>query len=305
MRLLPIALCCVLAACAGRQRPEAAAEFDNFELRTFRATTAAPPEPEPFGPGESFEISCDVPIPDANDDLAIDRNCPDYGLGQVAGQPAPEGKMNQARAKNNFCGEGPPVDLTIANFRQLHALLQNLVQWSAGGKPSISDDRSELAAVGELGDEIIGEGRVVRVIGYVREATTTYENPSTGGEYVNCKQRGIERNDFHVNIGATEDADVCSGIVVEFSPHFRPAEWYPAKLRALIQDRRPIRVTGALFVDDEHTITTCGKPGSSQPKRGSLWEVHPIYVADVCRFKSKSSCGIDNEAAWVPLADWQ
>ena len=84
----------VLAACAGRQRAERAAELDTVEFTAFRATTAPPPDPEPFGPGEPFEISCDVPIPDANDDLAIDRNCPDYGLGEVGGEPAPDGKKS-------------------------------------------------------------------------------------------------------------------------------------------------------------------------------------------------------------------
>lgn len=65
----------------------------------------------------------------------------------------------------------------------------------------------------------------------------------------------------------------------------------------------PVRVTGHLFFDASH------KPCESDtdptnPKRISLWEIHPVYAIDVCVNGTLASCPAANDSKWIPLDKW-
>jgi hypothetical protein len=34
-----------------------------------------------------------------------------------------------------------------------------------------------------------------------------------------------------------------------------------------------------------------------------VWEIHPVYAIDVCRFRSKAKCTAEG-SAWIPLHEW-
>src|SRR5205814_9986845 len=124
----------------------------------------------------------------------------------------------------------------------------------------------------------------------------------TAGAGVNCKQPGPMRNDIHIDIGAAPGAKACDGIVAEMIPHYRPTKWTDTNLRKLASV--PVRMSGHLFFDSRHNISTCSKPSPGDPPRISLWEIHPVYAVDVCKFSSLSKCGITNDSAWISLDQW-
>jgi len=56
-----------------------------------------------------------------------------------------------------------------------------------------------------------------------------------------------------------------------------------------------VRVTGQQFFDGSHVPCKNGAPQGSNPKRVSLWEIHPIYSFEVC---PSGDCA---HGGWQPL----
>jgi len=82
------------------------------------------------------------------------------------------------------------------------------------------------------------------------------------------------------------------------SPHHRPPEWSAENLNKLAAAHTPIRVTGQLFFDSSHSPCENGQASAGNPKRFSLWEIHPIYKFEVCT----GDCG--GGGNWVSLEEW-
>jgi hypothetical protein len=66
---------------------------------------------------------------------------------------------------------------------------------------------------------------------------------------------------------------------------------------------RPVRITGPLFFDSSHQPCRDGK--RPNPKRISVWEIHPIYQFEVCKNKALTACDVGNDSQWIPLDQWQ
>lgn len=67
--------------------------------------------------------------------------------------------------------------------------------------------------------------------------------------------------------------------------------------------RLPVLVVGGLTYDNEHLVNGDSKhPKQGQPKRMSLWEIHPITEFFVC--VNSDGCDPSEQDAWIPLADW-
>jgi hypothetical protein len=59
---------------------------------------------------------------------------------------------------------------------------------------------------------------------------------------------------------------------------------------------------GGLTYDNEHLVNGDAQhPKSGQPKRISLWEIHPITAFYVC---GTGTCDPARTEQWVPLTDW-
>jgi len=155
-------------------------------------------------------------------------------------------------------------------------------------------DRSVLRDLAKTGQGTpIGEGTKVRLVALVENA---HYSDVSSGESVNCKKPSEETNDIHIPTVQTAGADECTSITAEISPHGRPAGWTPA---ALNKPGQVVRITGQLFFDGSHHPCTAGKP--QNPKRASLWEIHPVYSIDVCSANSIADCAVDDDTKWHPL----
>ena len=222
-----------------------------------------------------FEPICALPFdgtrtPDFDDECGIDGGSSD---------PA---KQAESRAKNNFC----------ATTRGLRSIIyQDLIdlQNASAGIPKNLEDRSRL--------ETMGEGDYVSYIAFIKGA---HYSDVSKGEAVNCNIPGNSTNDIHIVLMSNpDDKDECDSTTAEMSPHYRPAEWTPDNLSTLTD--HPVRIKGQLFYDGSHT--PCTGHSRPNPKRVSLWEIHPVYSIEVCSGVTVEECSTGN-AQWTPLAEY-
>ena len=153
----------------------------------------------------------------------------------------------------------------------------------------------------KVGGGRAGEGTHVQLVAFLQEAHFPKSNVKKG-ERVNCKLTGQENNDIHIALVSNpNEDDSCNSFTAEMSPHFRPEAW--RDIVDLNLGNRPVRVTGTLFFDGSHQPCTATKRTS--PPRASVWEIHPVYGFDICRFRSKAKCKPIDDAVWIPLHEWR
>ena len=201
----------------------------------------------------------------------------------------------QNETKNNFCALGPAKAFTIPELVNLQAKVQQNSSIPFGNprsghplsvNPGPATDRKPLRD--------LGEGTPITLEGFVFKARPE------GRESVNCEDAIADiptNHDIHISIvDSASQQDECSGIVVEMIPHHRPASWTPDNVNIVANKKLRVRVTGQLMFDSSHTPCRDGTSLAGDPKRVSLWEVHPVYEFDVC---PQGDCSPGN--GWVTL----
>lgn len=190
------------------------------------------------------------------------------------------------------------MNVTIDSFAQLQKDVQNNSSINFGSNGPTTD-RTPL--------KTLGEGKLVILKAYVLKAR------QEGGESVNCKGNTPDDplfHDIHISFvnadnkpqtGDTKptlDKKECTGIVAEMSPHHRPDFWTADNVNKVAAAQALVRVTGQQFFDSSHVPCSNGAPVGSNPKRISLWEIHPIYKFEICT----GDC--DGAGQWQPLEEW-
>jgi hypothetical protein len=208
----------------------------------------------------------------------IDDHC---GIEGGSSNPA---KQAQSKAKNNLCAaSGPSQPIAYQELVDLQT------KASAENVKNLAD-RSPLTK--------LGEGRYVEYVALIQDA---HYSDVAKGEAVNCNIPGDATNDIHIVLVQHASDDPCLSTTAEMIPHFRPSGWTDKSLMAVKQ--HPVKVRGPLFYDDSHT--PCTATSRPNPKRASLWEIHPVYSLQVCRLLDLDPCrNSANASDWVPLEDW-
>ncbi|MBZ5537548.1 MAG: hypothetical protein LAO31_16445 [Acidobacteriia bacterium] len=243
---------------------------------------------------QAFVLGCPspaLPTPPPANALGIDASCPIQGTGPK--------EAAQNTAKNNFCAGGPAQPITIDDMKTLQQNVQTNSKINFGNPrdhplsrtPGPTKDRTPLRT--------LGEGTLRSLQGFVFAVRQEKK------ETVNCGTN-VPNNDLfhdiHISIVADEASthgDECTTVVVEMSPHHRPDSWTAANLQRVATKHKLVRVTGQLFFDSSHTPCQDDKEIPGDPRRVSLWELHPIYKFDVC---NAASCTTETE--WIPLDQW-
>ncbi len=142
--------------------------------------------------------------------------------------------------------------------------------------------------------EDLGEGTAVAVKGWLINAHAAQLEPC------NCKVKGPENKDFHLNLVASKtvatgdhDEAMDKSLVVEMSPRSRRKGWDLPRLQALADVPTYVRVTGWLMFDSAHA-------NFGHMPRASAWEVHPITKFEVCT-GTKAKC--DKGTGWKLLEE--
>jgi hypothetical protein len=214
--------------------------------------------------------------PPCADDLDA---CPPHGCAEPGSADA---LVNQA--KRRLPADTPSVRLTLDDFEDLQAQADDLVGQQVSLDQAGRDKLRDLSLVSS--DRTISEGDRVEILGFL--IGLPHRPKASGPESVNCRLRGSAQNDFHVPVARHPEDTEFEGIVVEMIPQDRPDGWTVSKLRRIAREKRPVVVRGQLFYDNLHVVNDDPDDvKSNQPKRFSLWEVHPVTEFHVCMTASK------------------
>lgn len=168
------------------------------------------------------------------------------------------------------------------------------------------EERNSLKNLNVNGKKI-SEGDAVRLGGYI--VGNPHQNK---GESVNCNLTGVDNNDFHVTIAESiehedEEVDVedveleFNGIVVEPVPQHRPESWSISNIKKIQKEKKKVLIVGQLFYDSKHKVNSDPEhPLKSQPRRISLWEIHPVIKIYVCE-KPNGACKDSKYSDWEEL----
>jgi hypothetical protein len=222
--------------------------------------------------------------------------CPPDGCA-VPGTP--DALLN--RTKRAIPPNGSPTKLTLDDFFVLQDRASSLV----GQNLDLDANARGLLRGLEVAstDGNVSEGDLVEIAGYVTGLPTRPK--ASGAESVNCRLSGPLNNDFHIPLVSDADGTEFEGIVVEMIPQGRDKEWTTRKLKRIAKESRLVIVRGQLFYDNEHRVND--DPDNvlgGEPKRTSLWEIHPVTEFFVCMTASKK-CGSHNvnTQQWMRLED--
>jgi len=196
-------------------------------------------------------------------------------------------------AKRHIPAAGTPVTLEMSDFERLQTSTNTKFGNAATTKKHFSGDRSDLHGIATLSGTA-SEGDLVQLAAYIIEVRPQ------GPESVNCA--GQDGTDSHISVGGPKTTEWRS-VVVEMIPQFSPGHgWNAATLRRLRTKKMQVLVVGGLTYDNEHYVNKeSSNPKHAQPKRMSLWEIHPITQFYVCR---ASTCDPQNLSEWMTLAAW-
>lgn len=192
---------------------------------------------------------------------------------------------------------GTPKQLT---FQRLNSLQQKAEQKLGAASGQLdAEARQELKHLSVSGVSF-GEGDYVELSGYLTGGPNR-PGPS-GKESVNCRRPSPDV-DFHIPVApAAHDLEFHS-VVVEMIPQGRPDAWTVAKLQFLRDQGTLVRFRGQLLYDNMHQPNgDPANPIQGQPKRFSLWEIHPVTSCEVCR--NGATCDQALDADWILLEDF-
>ncbi|MBI3825602.1 MAG: hypothetical protein HY294_06385 [Candidatus Rokubacteria bacterium] len=122
------------------------------------------------------------------------------------------------------------------------------------------------------------EGAAITVEGYLAGVRPE------GAEKTNCGATQPERIDFHIwlvgnppkKMPNSKLNDRRRAVVVEITPRLRAEhpEWTKTAIQKLVDQKRRVRVSGWLMLDQDH-------PEQLRKTRGTLWEIHPVTAIEI------------------------
>ena len=258
--------------------------------------------------------TCTTPLPlqlkpFTNQPQQIDYLCGNTGCFKNAAND-----IQNAR-KNNLCAATEVITpVTLKTFSELNNASNNEPSVPKGEPPA---SRAQLANLMNLSPgKKLGEGKVVSFVGYVldaRHSNVDKDNPLTAGngESVQCNLLGCAYNDIHITLAEDpNEQKLCNTIVAEIIPHYRPPAWdlFDSPDYNKFFKSHQVKITGQLFFNGSHVPCTAeGKAGNNPARdnakdfeRLALWEIHPIYAVEVCKFDDTTKCNSAN--AWIPFS---
>jgi uncharacterized protein YraI len=256
---------------------------DGWVYRNLVKLGGPPPPPSTCGPGSEIVVHASCP--------AVGTHSQNHQL--VAYAANSDGGLRNM-AKRHVPGPNcTPKTFTLDDARSLQNYIDNTFADARTTKTKFEATRS-LKHIATF-DGQMSEGDLVRLSGYLVVAR------DEGAESVNCA--GNDGTDIHINVGPKSAHPVeYDGIVAEMIPQLvRPTGWDSTTLNRLAG--KEVLLVGGLTYDNEHFVNdNPANPKSGQPKRFSLWEIHPITAFYGC--PAGDGCDPGQLGQWLTLADW-
>jgi hypothetical protein len=199
----------------------------------------------------------------------------------------PHGLLNQL--KRTVPAEGTPITVTFDTFSQLQTAAVGLVDEGVEIAP---EDRDKIKSI-ETAEGTLGEGSRVRLVAFLSDGTPHANKV----ESVNCNLKSDANNDIHISVAERKNGSEFDGIVVEMIPQGRPDKWTSDNVETL--RGKVLLIEGGLLYDNFHVVNAdSNNPIPNQPKRFSLWEIHPVTSVKVCKRATVSQCNPDRASDW-------
>jgi len=215
--------------------------------------------------------------------------CPEDGCAHAGTSDAVTNEL-----KRRVPTSGAPRTLTFDDFKRLQD--DEIAAFGDDKTEPTAAERSKLHNLA-VGGGVVSEGDLVQIVGFL-----VGKSHANSGESVNCKLTGTTNNDFHITIADDPSSDEFAGIVVEMTPQVRKKAWTLKALAAAETLQRPVLAVGQLFYDNKHHVNDDPEnPTGGDPKRFSLFEVHPITAFFVC--KTTEQCDPNRATDWLALED--
>jgi len=199
--------------------------------------------------------------------------------------------------KRTWPPKGQAEPLTLDDFASFQAAASKLI---SPPKKMLGDEDSRKLIKhlrAPSSNTFVSEGDLVQVAGYL--VGLPKRPTAEQGEAVNCGLRGEKNSDYHIPIAREPTHSEFQAIVVEMIPQRRPASWTLDMLKGIATTRQQVLIRGQLFYDKRHLVNEDeNNPKTGQPKRFSLWEVHPVTEFFVCE---KSSCDYRDSGDWKEM----
>jgi hypothetical protein len=257
---------------------------DGWVYRTLVKIGGPPPPPPTCGPGTEIVVHASCPavgLHSVNHKLVAYAANVDAGLRNMAKRHVPDPSctpkpfaLDDARSLQNY------IDNTFADARTTMTKFE---------------PTRPLRNIATF-DGSMGEGDMVRLSAYLVAAR------DEGSESVNCG--GNDGTDIHINVGPKSIHPIeYDGIIAEMIPQLpRPVGWDSTTLNRLAG--KQVLVVGGLTYDNQHFVNdNPASPRAGQPKRFSLWEVHPITAFYVC--PAGDGCDPAQLGEWMTLTAWK
>jgi hypothetical protein len=152
-------------------------------------------------------------------------------------------------------------------------------------------DRDKIKSI-ETSAGTVGEGSRVRLVAFLSDGPPH----ANKNESVNCNLKTEANNDIHISVSESKNASEFEGIVVEMIPQDRPAKWTSENVKKL--RGKLLLIEGGLLYDNLHFANgDAANPLPNQPKRFSLWEIHPVVSVKVCK-NADNQCDPDRDSDW-------
>jgi hypothetical protein len=188
--------------------------------------------------------------------------------------------------------DGPAVTLTFADLRAL----QTSADRKGIAQGADISDRAILEHLDIGGGHTISEGDLVQVAGFISPERNLVKGSA---ESVNCRLTSANDTDVHVPVVEIAEGSEFDSFVVEPIPQGRPPSWNLTLWKKIQTDGTKLLVRGQLMYDNIHTVNDDpSHVQGGQPKRFTLWEVHPITAIFECALPS-NDCDPGREADWI------
>jgi hypothetical protein len=257
-----------------------------------RTATAPPPPPSPPS------ASTAAPGTEAVDD----PSCPAEGHSNRTG-PAKQDDELRNRAKRFIANVTTPVLLSVADFKSLQA------DTDPDAANHVHKQLPRNLTNKQAGTHTVSEGERVAITGFLHRA-----EEGSSAESVNCA--GSDGRDIHLNLNEPKPNpptfNEWTGIVIEVIPQVPLPGWTQqdhsavlSALRAVRDAALPVLAVGSLTYDNEHQVNSDkNNPKGSNPKRISLWEVHPVLEFYVCP-EAQTCDAATPGTKWETLKEWR
>jgi hypothetical protein len=190
--------------------------------------------------------------------------------------------------------DGSAVTLTFADLRAL----QGSTDRKGIGQGADIADRAVLTNLDIGGGRTISEGALVQLAGFISPARSL--GPGSA-ESVNCRLTSAHDTDVHIPVVETAVGTEFESLVVEPIPQGRPPTWNLTLWKKIQTDGTKLLVRGQLMYDNIHRVNSNpDHPQGGQPKRFTLWEVHPIVAIFECAVPS-NDCDPTREGDWLQV----